>query len=65
MPDLRLIGLQLRVLYRHRNAVRDFLVRLGVKESDVLVEDASRTTYENAVESVKVQPQAPKEIAAR
>jgi uncharacterized SAM-binding protein YcdF (DUF218 family) len=34
--------------------MRDFLVQLGVKESDVLVEDASRTTYENAVESVKV-----------
>lgn len=34
--------------------MRDFLVQLGVRESDVLVEDASRTTYENAVESVKV-----------
>jgi uncharacterized SAM-binding protein YcdF (DUF218 family) len=34
--------------------MRDFLVQLGVKGSDVLVEGASRTTYENAVESVKL-----------
>jgi uncharacterized SAM-binding protein YcdF (DUF218 family) len=30
--------------------MRDLLVRLGVRASDVLVESASRTTYENAVE---------------
>jgi uncharacterized SAM-binding protein YcdF (DUF218 family) len=34
--------------------MRDFLVELGVKASDVVVEDASRTTYENAVESRKL-----------
>jgi uncharacterized SAM-binding protein YcdF (DUF218 family) len=34
--------------------MRDFLTGLGVPASDILVEDASRTTYENAVESVKV-----------
>jgi uncharacterized SAM-binding protein YcdF (DUF218 family) len=34
--------------------MRDFLVQLGVREPDVLVEDGSRTTYENAVETVKV-----------
>lgn len=32
-------------------AMRDFLVQLGVKPSDIVVEDNSRTTYENAVES--------------
>ncbi len=34
--------------------MRDFLVELGVKESDLMVEDGSRTTYENAVESRKI-----------
>ena len=34
--------------------MRDFLIQLGVKASDILVEGASRTTYENAVESVKL-----------
>jgi len=35
-------------------AMRDFLVQLGVKPSDILVEDNSRSTYENAVESQKL-----------
>ena len=35
-------------------AMRDLLVRLGVRESDIVVEDRSRTTYENAVESAKL-----------
>jgi uncharacterized SAM-binding protein YcdF (DUF218 family) len=34
--------------------MRNFLVELGVKESDLNVEDSSRTTYENAVESRKL-----------
>jgi uncharacterized SAM-binding protein YcdF (DUF218 family) len=34
--------------------MRDLLLCLGVRASDVLVEDASRTTYENAVESAKL-----------
>jgi uncharacterized SAM-binding protein YcdF (DUF218 family) len=34
--------------------MRDFLLRLGVKPSDVIVEDQSRTTYENAVESCRL-----------
>jgi uncharacterized SAM-binding protein YcdF (DUF218 family) len=29
--------------------MRDFLIQLGVNANDVLVEDLSRTTYENAV----------------
>jgi uncharacterized SAM-binding protein YcdF (DUF218 family) len=32
----------------------DFLVRLGVKAPDIVVEDRSRTTYENAVETTKL-----------
>jgi uncharacterized SAM-binding protein YcdF (DUF218 family) len=35
-------------------AMRDFLVDLGVRESDLIVEDGSRSTYENAVESSKI-----------
>jgi uncharacterized SAM-binding protein YcdF (DUF218 family) len=31
--------------------MHDFLLELGVKASDLIVEDGSRTTYENAVES--------------
>ena len=31
--------------------MRDFLLRLGVAEEDLIVEGRSRTTYENAVES--------------
>jgi uncharacterized SAM-binding protein YcdF (DUF218 family) len=31
--------------------MQGFLIRLGVRESDLLVEDSSRTTHENAVES--------------
>jgi uncharacterized SAM-binding protein YcdF (DUF218 family) len=34
--------------------MRDFLLQLGVPPTDVLVEDWSRTTFENAVESRKV-----------
>jgi uncharacterized SAM-binding protein YcdF (DUF218 family) len=34
--------------------MRDFLVRLGVKEPDLIVENNSRTTYENAVEARKL-----------
>jgi uncharacterized SAM-binding protein YcdF (DUF218 family) len=34
--------------------MRDFLIRLGVRESDLIVEDRSRTTYENAVESSRL-----------
>jgi uncharacterized SAM-binding protein YcdF (DUF218 family) len=34
--------------------MRDFLVQLGVSASDVIVEDRSRTTWENAVESQKL-----------
>jgi uncharacterized SAM-binding protein YcdF (DUF218 family) len=35
----------------------DFLVRLGVPASAIVVEDVSRTTYENAVESTKILEQ--------
>jgi uncharacterized SAM-binding protein YcdF (DUF218 family) len=35
----------------------EFLVHLGVKPSDIVVEDKSRTTYENAVECTKVLKQ--------
>jgi uncharacterized SAM-binding protein YcdF (DUF218 family) len=35
-------------------AMRDFLVELGVKPSDILVEDNSTSTHENAVESQKL-----------
>lgn len=34
--------------------MRDFLVQLGVSTKDVIVEDHSRTTWENAVESRKL-----------
>ncbi len=34
--------------------MRDFLVQMGVPSSDVIVEDRSRTTWENAVESGKL-----------
>jgi uncharacterized SAM-binding protein YcdF (DUF218 family) len=32
----------------------DFLIQMGVKESDLVIEDTSRTTYENAVECAKL-----------
>jgi len=32
----------------------DLLIKLGVKESDVTIEEVSRTTYENAVETTKL-----------
>jgi uncharacterized SAM-binding protein YcdF (DUF218 family) len=35
----------------HAAVMRDFLVRLGVSEADVIVEGKSHDTYENAVES--------------
>jgi uncharacterized SAM-binding protein YcdF (DUF218 family) len=35
-------------------AMRDFLVQLGVKSEDVVVEGTSETTYENAVETSKL-----------
>jgi uncharacterized SAM-binding protein YcdF (DUF218 family) len=34
--------------------MRDFLVQMGVPASDVIVEDSSRTTWENAVQSGKL-----------
>jgi uncharacterized SAM-binding protein YcdF (DUF218 family) len=34
--------------------MRDFLVKLGVPATDILVEDHSRTTWENAIESHKL-----------
>jgi uncharacterized SAM-binding protein YcdF (DUF218 family) len=34
--------------------MRDFLIQLGVPTTDILVEDRSRTTWENAVESRKL-----------
>ena len=34
--------------------MRDFLVKLGVPATDILVEDQSRSTWENAVESYKL-----------
>ncbi|HEY7314566.1 MAG TPA: YdcF family protein [Gemmataceae bacterium] len=37
--------------------MRDFLARLGVPTDDVIVEDRSRTTWENAVESNKLLEQ--------
>jgi uncharacterized SAM-binding protein YcdF (DUF218 family) len=38
----------------HAEAMRDFLVELGVSPADLIVEDRSRTTYENGVESAKL-----------
>ena len=38
-------------------AMRDFLVGQGIKETDLLVEDQSRTTYENAALSGKILSQ--------
>ncbi len=35
-------------------AMRDFLLRQGVAEEDLIVEDRSTTTYENAVESCRL-----------
>lgn len=37
--------------------MRDFLVRMGVPATDILVEDHSQTTWENAVESHKILEQ--------
>lgn len=37
--------------------MRDFLLKLGVAATDILVEDRSRTTWENAVESSKLLEQ--------
>jgi len=34
--------------------MREFLLKLGVRDCDLLVEDRSRTTYENAVESCRL-----------
>ncbi|MEA1951369.1 MAG: YdcF family protein, partial [Planctomycetota bacterium] len=34
--------------------MRDFLLRLGVAQSDMIVEDCSLSTYENAVQSAKI-----------
>jgi uncharacterized SAM-binding protein YcdF (DUF218 family) len=36
----------------------DFLVQLGVKEADLLIEDQSRSTYENAVQSTHLLKQS-------
>ena len=36
------------------HAMRDFLIRLGVDASDVIVEDRARTTLENATETKKL-----------
>jgi uncharacterized SAM-binding protein YcdF (DUF218 family) len=35
-------------------AMRDFLVRMGIDSADVILEDRSRTTWENAVESCRI-----------
>ena len=35
-------------------AMRDFMLQQGIAEEDLLLEDRSRTTYENAVESAKL-----------
>jgi len=35
-------------------AMRDFLLRHGVAQGDLLIEDRSRTTYENAAETAKL-----------
>ena len=35
-------------------AMRDLLVGQGIKENDLLVEDQSRTTYENALLTAKI-----------
>jgi uncharacterized SAM-binding protein YcdF (DUF218 family) len=37
--------------------MRDFLLKMGVKPGDLIVESTSRTTYENAVESCKLLEQ--------
>src|SRR5262249_42087199 len=37
--------------------MRGFLLQLGVPAADIIVEDTSRTTYENAVESCKLLAQ--------
>jgi uncharacterized SAM-binding protein YcdF (DUF218 family) len=37
--------------------MRDFLVQLGVKAGDIVMEEASTTTYENAVECAKLLKQ--------
>jgi uncharacterized SAM-binding protein YcdF (DUF218 family) len=34
--------------------MRDFFLELGIPPSDLIVEDRSRTTYENAVETAKL-----------
>ena len=39
------------------SAMREFLVSLGIPENMIVVEDRSRTTYENAVESAKMLQQ--------
>jgi uncharacterized SAM-binding protein YcdF (DUF218 family) len=36
------------------DVMKDFLLRLDVRPADILIEGASRTTYENAVESCKL-----------
>lgn len=38
----------------YAHVMRDFLVRHGVEPSNVIVEDRSRNTYENAVESCRI-----------
>ena len=38
----------------HARAMRDFLVELGIAPSDIIEEDRSRTTAENAAESAKI-----------
>jgi uncharacterized SAM-binding protein YcdF (DUF218 family) len=36
--------------------LKDYLIKIGIPEEDILVESNSRNTYENAKESVKVLP---------
>ncbi|MDD2635358.1 MAG: YdcF family protein [Bacteroidales bacterium] len=40
--------------YKEAEILKDFLILLGIPESDILVERESKNTYENAVESAKI-----------
>jgi uncharacterized SAM-binding protein YcdF (DUF218 family) len=41
----------------HAEAMRDFLVEMGVPASDVILEDRSRDTFENGVECARLLPE--------
>lgn len=47
-------GLLLSDEYREANLAKSLLIDLGVKESDIILENNSRNTYENAVETKKI-----------